>query len=302
MNDNTSVCAVIVTYNRLELLKKTIESLRSQSRRADKILVINNGSTDGTDVWLCEQSDLTCLTQENLGGAGGFHTGMKVAYEEGFSWLWCMDDDVAPESECLAELLCAAKSRARAGIVVPVRVTRGGLLAGPEKIKFNFSVPSKPYGFPRIEEVYKTVEGLGKEPIQIEGMTFEGPMISREIVHKVGLPNPELFILMDDADYSFRASRVAEIYMVPTAKLTRNLDEPKVTKASWKDYYYVRNQTWLDVQYGNWLVKLFRPLWHGLAFLKGRILTNRVEHPGEQVALVFKGLLHGYLGITGKRH
>ena len=64
------ITAVVVTFNRLELLKKGIESLRKQARLSN-IIVVNNGSTDGTDKWLATQTDLRVINQENVGGSGG---------------------------------------------------------------------------------------------------------------------------------------------------------------------------------------------------------------------------------------
>ena len=72
---------VVVTYNRLSLLKEVIESLRVQSYRDYQIVVVNNGSTDETPLWLEKQKDIITITQDNLGGAGGFHTGMKYVAE-----------------------------------------------------------------------------------------------------------------------------------------------------------------------------------------------------------------------------
>ena len=97
------IAAIVVTFNRFELLKKTLERLRAITR-VDKIIVINNGSTDGTTEWLRLQTDLHVVHQENVGGSGGFYTGIRLAHEEGFDWLWCMDDDVFPEDECLEKL------------------------------------------------------------------------------------------------------------------------------------------------------------------------------------------------------
>jgi len=53
-----SVAAVIVTYNRLDMLKKTIDAVRSQIFRPQYIIVINNGSTDSTPQWLAQQHDI----------------------------------------------------------------------------------------------------------------------------------------------------------------------------------------------------------------------------------------------------
>src|SRR5262245_34479345 len=90
------ICAVVVTFNRKPLLAKCLLSLERQSRRPDAILVVDNRSTDGTAAMLAEQfGHLSYLRLEaNTGGAGGFHEGMKWAYERGFDWLWVMDDDV----------------------------------------------------------------------------------------------------------------------------------------------------------------------------------------------------------------
>ena len=89
------IIAVVVTYNRLPLLQKNIDCLRQQ-KPLTAIMVVNNGSTDGTAEWLHEQPGLTVVTQANVGGSGGFYTGIDLAYKEGADWIWCMDDDVFP--------------------------------------------------------------------------------------------------------------------------------------------------------------------------------------------------------------
>ena len=99
-----NIYAVTVTFNRKDLLKRTIECLRKNSP-ISKIVVVNNGSTDGTGEWLASQEDLIVITQENVGGSGGFYTGIKYAYEAGADWIWCMDDDVFPREDCLEKLL-----------------------------------------------------------------------------------------------------------------------------------------------------------------------------------------------------
>ena len=73
------VIAVVVTYNRLELLQRVVESLKKQSRKLTEILVVNNGSTDGTKEWLDGQEGLTVIHQENVGGSGGFCRGIQEA-------------------------------------------------------------------------------------------------------------------------------------------------------------------------------------------------------------------------------
>ena len=52
MNNGSSLAAVIVTYNRLDKLTKVIDALKAQTLPPDRILVIDNASTDGTGAYL----------------------------------------------------------------------------------------------------------------------------------------------------------------------------------------------------------------------------------------------------------
>lgn len=90
-----NIIAVVVTYNRIELLKRNIRCLQ-QNKPVSSIIIVNNGSTDGTTEWLASQKELTVINQPNVGGAGGFYTGIQHAYNAHADWIWCMDDDVFP--------------------------------------------------------------------------------------------------------------------------------------------------------------------------------------------------------------
>ena len=81
MGDNIKIAAVVVTYNRLDLMKKCVNALRKQSRILNTIFVINNNSTDGTKEWLDRQTDLIVIHQPNVGGAGGFARGIDEAFK-----------------------------------------------------------------------------------------------------------------------------------------------------------------------------------------------------------------------------
>ena len=103
------IIAVVVTYNRLNLLQRVVGALKGQSKKLDKIYIINNGSTDGTKEWLDGQTGLNVIHQENVGGSGGFYRGIKEASKEECDWIWCMDDDVFPREDCLEILLNVAE-------------------------------------------------------------------------------------------------------------------------------------------------------------------------------------------------
>ena len=88
---------VIVTYNRLELLKECIENCIRQTTQFAKIIIINNCSTDGTEAYLQQyKSDARFVISnqaENLGGAGGFRVGLELAGKEELDWVLIIDDD-----------------------------------------------------------------------------------------------------------------------------------------------------------------------------------------------------------------
>src|SRR4029079_18265248 len=100
-----SVCAIIVTFNRVKLLERCVNALLTQTRRPDKILVVDNGSTDGTREWLQSRPEVEFITQSNEGSAGGFATGIRRALGMGVYHLWVMDDDGWAEGDCLEVML-----------------------------------------------------------------------------------------------------------------------------------------------------------------------------------------------------
>ncbi|HID00230.1 MAG TPA: glycosyltransferase, partial [Piscirickettsiaceae bacterium] len=96
---NKRIVAVVVTYNRLSALRRTLSHLLTQPLHA--IVVVDNASTDGTQAFLADQVDerVHVLTlPENLGGAGGFHAGVDYAHTHlDYDYLLLQDDDAWPE-------------------------------------------------------------------------------------------------------------------------------------------------------------------------------------------------------------
>ncbi len=206
-----TIFAVVVTYNRISLLPKVLDSIRKQTRRIDKIIVVNNNSTDGTFDWLKTQNDLLIINQDNLGGAGGFHTGIKYAFEHGADWIWTMDDDVFPEECALEELI---KYKDLSDCIIPTRYYNDG-------VRCNWG---------GIYDLKRRVLVLGTRPRDygyskpfyiVNTSCFEGMLISRKIVELIGYPDIRFFISGDDTIYGLLASRYTNIFLVEAAILKR---------------------------------------------------------------------------------
>lgn len=249
------IAAVVVTYNRFELVKKTIDSLRNQTKKLDSMIIIDNNCTDGTSEWLDTQYDLTVIHQENVGGSGGFWRGIKEAYERGFDWIWCMDDDVFPREECLEEALKCTDSQT--GIVCPKRIMNGKVFIS-ESTDLNLSNIFKwRYG-----RVLTFDAANGTEPIEIQSMTFEGPLIRKDVVKEIGLPNKDLFILFDDTDYAYRTHLAGFKLLYATNAIMDkhffgNQEEMTLAaKSKWKIWYDIRNASYFAKTYGkNWMYR-----------------------------------------------
>ena len=105
-----TVAAVVVTYNRKDLLLRCLAAIEQQSHAVDAVFIWDNASNDGTQEALreagwAERDHVQIIrSEENLGGAGGFHQGMKRAYDAGYDWLWLMDDDTIPRQDCWEHL------------------------------------------------------------------------------------------------------------------------------------------------------------------------------------------------------
>ena len=112
MNRN-KVCAIVVTYNRKELLEKQIdEIINNQIYKIDTYYIVDNCSTDSTRdvVEKFENNDNVTIkylkTLSNCGGAGGFSYGLKKAYDDGYDWYILMDDDGRPyDNLCFQKMI-----------------------------------------------------------------------------------------------------------------------------------------------------------------------------------------------------
>jgi rhamnopyranosyl-N-acetylglucosaminyl-diphospho-decaprenol beta-1,3/1,4-galactofuranosyltransferase len=244
---NKRIATVVVTYNRLSLLKEGIEALNKQTRKPDTIIVVNNGSTDGTEEWLLLQKSITVINQENVGGAGGFNRGIKEAYEAGFDWIWVMDDDGYPADNCLEKLLEATEKNTAISVWGCIVLDKDD----PSKLAFDCLPVTNTQG--DIDWSIEVIENWAP--------FFNGVMLSRDIVQKTGFPNPSLFIWGDEVDYMERirqkgliASTTKAVFYHPKDRLySTTYREQYVYEGplNWKAYCFFRNRAYLGRKHYN---------------------------------------------------
>lgn len=279
------VAIVLVTYNRLELLKQLLASLNSQTKKYDRLIVVNNSSTDGTLEWLESQkqvnSKLIIVTQPNSGSSGGQYTAFRTAYELGYEWIWEMDDDILPNANSLEELFA---NRDKNTIMAPLRIDNKGNIFYNEVIDINLSNPFKSFWNKIIDE-----ESAKQKIIKVDGLTFEGAFFHRSVISRIGLPDKRVFIFGDDTEYCLRAKQSGiNAALITTANIHRLLDfnmESQIHTP--KRYYIIRNQIWMDRLYGNFAVRNIRPIIYLLKWL-----FQRSKH-FDDVKITFKAFFDG---------
>ncbi|GAA4113015.1 glycosyltransferase family 2 protein [Nocardioides fonticola] len=245
-----SVAIVVVTFNRAHLLEPMLAGLGLLRRPADAVIVVDNASTDDTAAVLAA-STLPGLqivsAPENLGGAGGFHLGVRTAYEGGYDRIWLMDDDVIPAVDCLERMLAVDED-----CLMAVREDRHGRLCEKAATRFDLTRPWVLRPKTRMVETDYGTRAAMPPLIEIENVAFEGFMVRRRVVEAIGLPDPSYFIFYDDVDFALRARRAGwRIWAVRDAVLVRQLDfDQQHDLAGWKGFYMYRNLFAVHFRYG----------------------------------------------------
>ncbi|WP_375000334.1 glycosyltransferase family 2 protein [Aeromicrobium sp. CTD01-1L150] len=246
MNQDPHVAAVVVTYNRLEKLKKGIAAIRASTVRPRTILLVDNASTDGTGPYLesiANDDDIHVLSlTENTGGAGGFCAGMERAYQLGADFLWIMDDDCYPEPAALGRLLEEhAAVEEHVNDRVPFACSLVKFIDG-NLCEMNEAVTM--WDWPRY-----LVHGLNS--VKVSECTFVSVLLPRWTVEEHGLPLAEYFIWFDDKEFTKRLSgrtrpgvQVLDSQVIHDMGDNRGVNYGQVNDQNlWKFKYGVRNQS-----------------------------------------------------------
>jgi len=196
------VCAVVVTFNRKALLRVCLGSLFAQTRPIEQILVVDNASTDGTNILLREEFPEVEVLRlaENSGGSGGFHAGMQWAVEQGFDWVWVMDDDVRMRAGALETMLTY---EGIADMIQPRKVINGSMLVWEAIWDAN--------ACSAVTYTRETSFDNGRDWTSVSYGCFEGALIRASLIRQAGLPDPRYFVMGDDTVYGFVASQFGRV-------------------------------------------------------------------------------------------
>jgi len=212
------IAVLIITFNRKKVVKECILSVLNSSLKPDKVLIVDNGSTDGTTQFLRKEfPEITVISlDKNYGPAGGAERGQRYLYKEGYDFIWMLDDDAIVEKSALSML-----------------VNMNNKLSN--EIGNNFFLLSVIYGDRKFQKPLHNIHSYNPTwgiPVRIFEENYKkqyfpfiiGPMLGlflpKDIFERVGFFRGDFFGWYDDTEYVLRARKEGfQGYAVPTSKI-----------------------------------------------------------------------------------
>lgn len=282
-----TIAAVVVTYNRLSLLKECLEAISLQTCKVNSIIVVNNASTDGTTEYLQQLDDKQMIVkslEKNIGGAGGFAEGIAIATKMNVDAIWIMDDDTIPQTDALEHLVGILNQHENTGFVNSKVVWTDGNI-------HQMNIPG-----------YVHHDDLGGGLYAIRSASFVSLLVPSKIVREVGLPYREFFIWVDDAEFTSRIVKAgykgyfttSSVVVHKTATNYGASIKTATPESAWKFYYYMRNGIFASRGEKPWIVWFFKNLNHL------RLDIHRTKNMAPELrSLLKKNLWRGFVdGLT----
>ncbi|MDI9588042.1 MAG: glycosyltransferase [Acidobacteriota bacterium] len=239
------VVAVVVAWNRQELMVQTLDGLAAQSQRPDAVVLIDNASTDDTAQIASrhEVVDEVITMPKNMGGAGGFAAGIARAVNHwDADFVWIMDDDTVPTEGALAGLLEAERNYPGS----PAILASKAVWTDGREHPMNRPRP-RPLLDPRIA---RNAEAIGTIPIRTA--SFVSIMIDRRAIDEGGLPEADYFLWNDDFEYTARLLRKRIGLYVPYSVVVHKTKKFGDSSADPGPRFVneVRNKVWMYTRSG----------------------------------------------------
>lgn len=311
MSKIKSVCVVLVTFNRKELLVRCLQYVLKQSYAVKKIKIIDNHSTDGTKEYLIENGLLSNKTvnrnrtittihnanaiagievehiylEKNTGGAGGFNFGIEDAYKDGFDLIWTMDDDGYPDVTCLEGLVARSDEY---DFISPLVIDE----KNSDQLSFGIGKYST------VTQLYKDFTPC--EVVNNVANPFNGVVFTHSLIDRIGKPKKDMFIWGDENEYQSRAkSHNAKICTVISARhfhprnripfvMVLRYFKVNLPEGNLRRYCYFRNYTYILKKYytRKALIK-----WYAKHYF---LFVSKGDYAG--LKLFYRASRHGSLG------
>jgi GT2 family glycosyltransferase len=199
------VCILILNWNGWNDTIECVESCRKLSYPDFRIIIVDNGSVDGSETILRERfPDIELIqTGANIGFAGGNNVGIRYALEKGADYVWLLNNDTIVDAEALSALVQVAEGDKTVGMIGSKIVYHDD----PNIIWYAGAVldPQRPYR-PYHRGLNEYDRGQYDEACETGYITGCSLLARKEMVEAVGFLDDDLFLYFEDVDWSARAS------------------------------------------------------------------------------------------------
>jgi GT2 family glycosyltransferase len=233
-----TLAVLILNWNSLEATVSSVKAVETWVSLKPKIIVVDNGSTDGSDARIAQRCPEAVLIPNplNRGYAGGNNDGIRRAMEMGCDLLLLLNSDAVVSEDCVSDLVRALEENTRLGIVGPV-LEEGGtegitLHGGGRDITRHINS--------------RRILGKGKEErglFEVDYVPGTVLLTKGEVVRSVGLLDERYFFSAEIADFCERARlKGFRCAVVGHARATHLLSEKFGMRRTLYPYYSLRNR------------------------------------------------------------
>lgn len=239
------VLVVLLNWNSYDETRTAVESVQRMDYPNFRILIIDNGSQDGSASELkkltCERVDLQ-VSPVNTGYTGGCNLGMERALAMGAQYIWLLNNDAVVEPSTLSSIVALAESDDLIGLVTPQIAA-----LDEDRITFAGGIISTKYGlYDDTHDPVVAAEWTERYPDA--GLVIGTAMLVRaELVRRIGMLDTTFFAYFEDIDYSVRSANAGFRNVVDPNSVVRHLEKnhnkkPREIRPHYW-YYMARNES-----------------------------------------------------------
>lgn len=247
MND---IAVVVCNYNKCDFVVKCIESLLEQTIKDFDIYIVDNASTDGSVCTINKRfgTSVKLIQNEmNLGGSGGFNTGIRCVLERGYKYIILLDNDVILDANCISQLVVDMERNLEIGIMgakilkmdYPDVIQEFGPIVNFETMTFELS-----HGGEKDSDILPHLQDCDYVPAC-------ALIVRKEIVEKIGCMPEENFIYYDDITWCVRAKYAGYRVVANSKAMVWHKGGAGINPTTFSNYYLTRNKTNFFLTYMN---------------------------------------------------
>ncbi len=251
-DDTPLVFVIVLHWQGSHYTRACLASLRALSYPNFKVLLVDNGSPDGSGKSIASQFPEVAFlaTGENLGFSGGCNAGIKFCLDAGAEWIWLLNNDTRVDRDSLTTLMKVAQASPDAGALGGVVLSGGGdefAASGPGEIDFM-----------RAKTYLRQLNSAGAESVKCQWLSGSNLLLRSKALKRTGLFDERYFLYFEDTDLCHRLTRAGwSCLLVPGARVEHaGGASTQGERSYWRAYYYTRNRLVFFLDHAGLLARL----------------------------------------------